>query len=213
VAWSWEAGTNLAGPPRRRWKTRQPVSRSLQVRLRTGDRHIGERKTVDVTVVGDQVQIRVDPRLRRMHETEVANHINNPEIFVAGRRLMIFSLPELRLGGVAELGFDSHNILRVVVNGAGRRLCFAGIPFDCHNFLSMVWREAVRLLRLTVKAERATAAVAARGRTFIGQLCLYFCVCEYGAGRCDLRRAVALWREQGPAAARSSARRPVGEKE
>src|SRR5208283_3929529 len=99
----------------------------LQIRIAAAGRNVGQCKTVNVAVVGDEVQIRVDAGLRRVNKTEVADYIDNPEIFVAGRRLHdLLGCRNFDQRGVAKLGFDGHNILSVVVHGAGRLLAFAG---------------------------------------------------------------------------------------
>ena len=44
-------------------------------------------EAVDVALVGNQIEVGVDPRLGRMNEAETPHHIDDPEVLVAGRGL------------------------------------------------------------------------------------------------------------------------------
>ena len=64
-------------------------------------------KLVDVALIGDEVQVGADPGLGRMDEAEVAHHIHDPEIFVAGRGLHdLFGWRQFNQGCVLQLGVD-----------------------------------------------------------------------------------------------------------
>ena len=92
----------------------------LQIRGRGGAGDILQREAVNVALVGDEVQIRVDALARGMEETEVSNHVHDPEVLVADR-----GLHDLLSGwhdderGVLHLGADGHDVLGVVRHGAG----------------------------------------------------------------------------------------------
>ena len=91
------AGTNCGGPLAATmvdWSAGWTITFRSGFSARTGDVLKGE--TIDVALVGDEVQIGTDARLGRMHKAEVANHIHNPEVFVA-----CGGLHDLSVGGTS----------------------------------------------------------------------------------------------------------------
>ena len=100
----------------------------LEVRRRAGARHILQGEAVDVALVGDEVQIGADSLLGRVDETEVADHIHDPEVLVAGRRLHdLLGRRDHDQGRVLELGVDWHDVLGVVLDGAGGLARYGGL--------------------------------------------------------------------------------------
>jgi hypothetical protein len=88
---------------------------------------VGQREAVDVSLVGDEIEIRTDTRFRRVNEAEIANHIHNPEVLVSGRGLHdLLGGRDDDQGRVLDLGADSNNVLRVIGHVARGSLCIDG---------------------------------------------------------------------------------------
>ena len=92
----------------------------LEVWRYTRARDILKGERIDVPFVGDEVEIRTDPLLGRMDEAEVADDIDDPEIFIASRGFHdLFCGRYDDEGGELQLGMDRHDVLCVVLDGAG----------------------------------------------------------------------------------------------
>ncbi len=95
------------------------LDHDFQVRIALPD--IIQREGVDVALVGDQIEVGMNPGLGRMQETVVLHRLDDPEIFIAGRGFHDL-LPrwDLDQRGVAHLGADGDDVVGVVVDDAGR---------------------------------------------------------------------------------------------
>jgi hypothetical protein len=62
----------------------------LQVEGGAGPGHVLQGETVDISLVGDEVEIGADSLLGRVDETEVPNHVHDPESLSPVAASMIF---------------------------------------------------------------------------------------------------------------------------
>ena len=121
---SCAAGTNCGGPLE---ATIAERSAGWTITFRSGSRNscrnILQGEAVYIAFVGDEVEVGADACLGRVHKAKIPDYIDNPEILVAGGCFHDFlgrwQLDQCR---VFDLGADGNNVLRVVLNGAGRFL-------------------------------------------------------------------------------------------
>ena len=99
----------------------------IGIAARGGD--VGQGEAVDVALVRDEVEVGVDARFRRVNEAEVADHIHNPEILVAGRGLHdLLGGRDNDEGRVLHLRADGDDVLRVIGHSAG-----CGLGVQCQT--------------------------------------------------------------------------------
>ena len=93
----------------------------LQVRL--GGFIVVQQERVDIAFVGDQVEIAVDAGLGRVQEAVIADRIDDPEVLIAGGDFQdLLGRRQLDQRGVAHLRANTHDVVGVVVDDAGRLL-------------------------------------------------------------------------------------------